>query len=83
MMISIQVRYKLGSVATRYDVISEASLESSHKNASLSLNSIMYLSSFASVLTLLISAYVLMYLRPIVSELRFYGCCYLLNILQE
>ena len=83
MMISIKVRYELGSVATRNDVLSEASLESSHKNVSMSLNSIMYLSSFASVLTLLISANVIMYLCPIVSELRFYRCYYPVNILQE
>ena len=75
---------------TKYNAISEASLLSSPKNVSMSLNIIMYLSSFQQIyfqfcfdfytfIFWLFSSdtlQVIMFVCTTVSELRFYRCCH-------
>ncbi len=79
------------SYYSKVNVISGASLKSSPKNVSMSLNFIMYVSSFGTNLftILFIETYalifclfgsdplqVLMFVCPAISELRFCGCCH-------
>ena len=68
------------SITTKYKILSDASL---YPGVKMSLNSILYLSSFAkNLLTYTFDSYtiqVVMFVRPTVSELRFLDVVILVN----